>query len=686
MGKSYYRTSQVTSINTSGRIRFWATVSFVVLVLAGLLHYPAPVNNAVSWVNEKTGWSIPSYPELPFHLGLDLQGGTHLEYTADVSQAVGVSAQEAIDGVRDVIERRVNAIGVSEPLVQTTKVGNDYRIIVELAGVSDVNEAINLIGETPLLEFKTQNNEPPRDLTAEEQASLEAYNKDLRAQAQGVLSEVLNDKLIFGDKLRELSQDAPAVVANGGSLGQLEAGNEIYDAVRFTPSEQINRTLVETEDGYSIVRVDNKEDIVEVQASHILICFDGASRCESGLSKEDAKAKIDELKAQATPANFEELAKANSTEPGADVSGGDLGSFRKGRMVAEFEDAAFGLQTGTISDVVETDFGYHLIYKKGETTVPSITASRIFFAKQTKADYVDVDQWKNTELSGAQLERAQVQFQGQTQEPVVGLTFNSEGAELFEEITRENLNQVVAIFLDGQIISAPRVQSIISNGEAVITGGFGIEGAKLLAQRLNAGALPVPIELISQQTVGATLGEKSVSDSMTAGLIGLLIVALYMIAYYRIPGVVSVIALGFYGALLLALFKLLGVTLTLAGLAGVTLSIGMAVDANVLIFERLKEELASGKPYQSAVDEAFKRAWTSIRDGNLSTLITTFILAWAATSFIKGFAVTLAIGVILSMFTAIIVTRVLMKIVASKTLVRKMPFLFLQKVEKGENK
>lgn len=686
MGKSYYRKTQLAQINTKGRVRFWASISLIAFVLAGLLVYPAPYNATVGWLNEKTGLEIGSYKELPFRLGLDLQGGTHLEYAADTSQIVGIDQEEAIAGVRDVIERRVNAIGVSEPLVQTTKVGDEYRVIVELAGISDVNEAINLIGETPLLEFKEENTEPPRDLTQEERAALEAYNKELKTKAQEALRQVLATPEDFGSRVQELSQDPRQIKENGGSLGQIESGNELYTQIRNTAVGAITRTLVETEDGYSIVRVDTKDDIVEVQASHLLICFEGASRCETQISKEEALAKIQELKNQATPENFEQLVKENSTEPGADQSGGDLGSFRKGMMVAEFEEVAFSIPSRTISDVVETQFGYHLIYKKGETRIPAVTASRIFFKKQVDTDYVSNDQFKNTQLSGTHLERAQVQFQPQTNEPIVALTFNQEGAKLFEEITRKNLNKTVAIFLDGQIISAPRVQSVIANGEAVITGGFDIEEAKLLAQRLNAGALPVPIELIAQQTVGATLGKQSVADSLNAAMWGVILVALFMIVFYRIPGVLAVISLAFYGVMLLALFKLLGVTLTLAGLAGVTLSLGMAVDANVLIFERLKEEITSGKPYQSAVDEAFKRAWSSIRDGNISTLITTAILAWAATSFVKGFAVTLAIGVILSMFTAIVVTRILIKLVAKKSLVQKMPFLFLQRAQKGEQK
>ncbi len=686
MAKSYYRRSSVATINTKGRVRFWLIASIVVFVIGGLLTYPKPYDASVAWINEKTGWSVPSYWNIPFRLGLDLQGGTQLIYTADTDKAVGLTPQEAIAGVRDVIERRVNAIGVAEPLVQTTKVDDDYRVIVELAGVHDVNQAIKLIGETPLLEFKEPNNEPPRELTAAEQEELDNFNALAKNRSANILKGVLADPNTFGDAVKDHSNDPQSIRQQGGSLGVIDEEHELYDAAARLRVDQIARQTVETEDGFSILRLDAIEQKEEVQASHLLLCFDGAQRCdvENPLSKEAALARIQEIREQATTRNFETLVKENSTEPGADQSGGDLGSFERGVMVPAFEEAVFAMRSGTISEPVETDFGYHLIYKKGATTTPLYSVSRIFFEKRTAANYVDQEPFKNTQLGGSHLERAQVQFQGQTNEPVVSLQFDAEGAELFKDITQRNLNQVVAIYLDGQIISAPRVQSVITNGEAVIQGGFTIEDAKILAQRLNAGALPVPVELISQQTVGATLGQESVAKSMVAGLIGIALVALFMIAYYRVPGLLAVVALGFYAIILLALFKVIGVTLTLAGLAGVTLSLGMAVDANVLIFERLKEELRTGKPYQSAVDEAFKRAWNSIRDGNVSTLITTLILGWMSTSFIKGFAVTLSIGVILSMFTAIVVTRVLMKVCVRKAWVTKAPFLFLQQVEKGD--
>jgi len=219
--------------------------------------------------------------------------------------------------------------------------------------------------------------------------------------------------------------------------------------------------------------------------------------------------------------------------------------------------------------------------------------------------------------------------------------------------------------LDGQPISIPKVNEPILDGKAVISGNFSVDEAKKLGQRLNAGALPVPVNLISQTTVGATLGQQAVQKSLVAGFWGLMIVALFMILYYRLPGILAVIALSIYTSISLAVFKLIpGFTLTLAGITGFILSIGMAVDANILIFERLKEELKSGKDLKKAIEDGFIRAWTSIRDSNISSLITCFILWWFGSSIIKGFALTLALGILISLFSAIIISRQMLLLVA----------------------
>lgn len=268
--------------------------------------------------------------------------------------------------------------------------------------------------------------------------------------------------------------------------------------------------------------------------------------------------------------------------------------------------------------------------------------------------------FEEASITGKHLESAQLQFQGgpgMVSEPVVVLNFNTEGAEIFERMTRENVGRYFGIFLDGQPISVPVIREAIPGGTAVISGGFAPEEAKELSRNLNYGALPVPIELISTQTVAGTLGEEAVRDGVMAGLFGIIAVVLFMILWYRLPGLIAGIALLVYMIVVLALFQLIPVTLTAAGIAAFILSIGMAVDANVLIFERVREELTSGKSTHDAIQDGFARAWLSIRDSNISSMITAVILFWFGTSLIKGFALVFGLGVLISMLTAISVSR-----------------------------
>lgn len=272
-----------------------------------------------------------------------------------------------------------------------------------------------------------------------------------------------------------------------------------------------------------------------------------------------------------------------------------------------------------------------------------------------------------TKLDGRLLQRATLEFNPTTRQPVVGLQFNDEGKQLFAEITKQNIGNIVGIFLDGQPISTPVVNEAITDGRAQISGSFTTKEAQELVRNLNFGALPVDIKLIGSQTIGASLGADAVDKSVQAGVIGFAIVALFLIVWYRLPGFVASIALLLYVAMNLALFKLIPVTLTAAGLAGFILSIGMAVDANILIFERMKEELRRGLSIHDAIQEGFKRAWTSIRDGNSSSIITAIILFYfATTAVIKGFAFVLLIGVFVSMFTALTASRTLLFAIAPK--------------------
>lgn len=378
-----------------------------------------------------------------FKFGLDLIGGTELVYTADTSGIEDVAG--AMESLREVIERRVNVFGVSEPIIQTESSGiisgnRQERLIVELPGVTDIDKAVELIGQTPVLEFR----------------------------------------------------------------------------------------------------------LARIDASQII-------------------------------------------EGNPEASLNDL-----------FE------QTG---------------------------------------------------LTGRYLDKASVQFDPNTGAAVVGLQFDDEGAELFATITRENKGQILAIILDGSIISAPVIVDEITGGEAQITGTLTPEEARDLVRNLNYGALPVPIELTNSQSIGATLGTEALDTGVRAGVIGFAILSLFMILWYRLPGVVSVVALVSYTILSLVIFKLVPVTLTAAGIAGFILSLGMAVDANILIFERLKEELNKGKDIKTAIDLGFSRAWAAIRDSNVSSIITAVILFWIGTAGVKGFALTFGLGVGVSMLSAIVVSR-----------------------------
>ncbi len=532
----------------SKRKKIWLTFGLILVltILSGFIDYPNGPDISVG----------DYYKELKVHLGLDLQGGSHLLYNADTSNIEANEESSALEGVRDVIERRVNAFGVSEPIVQTSKSGDQWRVIVELAGISDVNEAIKMIGETPLLEFKEQIDQ---EMTDEEKEDIEQSNEEVKNRAEEVLAKALEPEANFAELANEYTEDP------------------------------------------------------------------GNTDTETGEKK-----------------------------------GGDLRFFSRDVMVSEFADVVFDkMSVGEVyQELVKTDYGYHIIKKTDEKDNEARASHILLLTQSTQPS----SQFENTGLSGKQLDRAAVTFDQNTNQPQVSLQFDSEGKELFSDITERNVGKIVGIYLDGSPISMPTVNEKITSGEAVITGGFSLDEAKLLAQRLNAGALPVPIELVSQHNVGATLGKVSVEKSFLAGIIGLVLVAIFMIIYYRLPGIISVIALIIYSMVILAAFKLIPVTLTLAGVAGFILSIGMAVDANILIFERTKEELRQGNSLKSAVEIGFKRAWPSIRDSNISSIITCVILAWFGTSIIKGFAVTLGIGVLISMFSAITVTRTFLRL------------------------
>jgi len=555
-------------------------ISVIVLIILAIL-IANPKKTGISWLDKTT-------EKFQISLGLDLQGGVHLLYEADMSNIENEDKKNSLEGIQDVIKKRIDAYGVSEPIVQTSQVGNIHRLIIELPGIKDVEDAKKVINKTPILEFKEQNLKA--ELAQEEKDFIQDQKQAQQQKAQETLEKALN-----GD-------------------------------------------------------------------------------------------------------DFSELVKENSDDPGSTEKGGDLGFFKKKDMLEPFSEIAFKEDfeiREVYPELVKTGVGLHIIKKTDEREIEGtkeVKASHILFAVLSEEALLQQKQqsFKDTGLTGQQLKEANLIFNSQTNQPEVGIVFDDTGKDLFKEITERNQGKPVAIYLDGEIISAPTVQSIIRNGEAVINGDFSIQEARDLAQRLNAGALPVPITLISQQSIGPTLGKISLEKSLRAGFIGFAAVAVFMILYYRLLGLVSVISLALYTALMVSVFKLssvtpFSITLTLSGIAGYILSVGMAVDANILIFERIKEEIKSGKSLIISSDEGFRRAWPSIRDGNISTIITALILMILGTGFIKGFALTLMIGILISMFTAIVVTRMILNFILIEKL-EKYKFLFVRKTKNKEMK
>lgn len=499
--------------------------------------------------------------KLKINLGLDLQGGIHLEYKADMSQVEKGKEAEAIQGAQDVVERRVNAFGVGEAVVQSAKSGNEQHIIVELPGIKDIEEAKKRIQDMPILEFKEESDA----VDPQFQKMFDEQNVKTKATAGDVLKRALANE-DFGALAKEFSQD------------------------------------------------------------------------------------------------------------GSKENGGDLDFVKKGKFVPEFEKVIFesDLQNGEVyPELVESQYGWHIIKKieeKGEGDDREVRAAHILFVKMT-ADSIPELRYKDTGLTGKNLKNAKVDYAEQgLSEPIILINFDDEGTQLFADITKRNIGKRVAIYLDGKLQMEPVVQVAITDGTAQITGKWTTEEANNQVRRLNEGSIPVPLSLAGQQSIESSLGADSFQKILKAGTIGFVLVVIFMLLYYRFLGLIASLALLIYTGIMISIFKLSGIegspiqfTLTLSGIAGFIISIGMAVDANILIFERTKEEIRRGRTIVGALDEGFKRAWTSIRDGNISSIITSLILYSMGTGFVKGFALTLLLGVAVSMFTAIVISRTLLK-------------------------
>ena len=315
------------------------------------------------------------------------------------------------------------------------------------------------------------------------------------------------------------------------------------------------------------------------------------------------------------------------------------------------QNEAFNL----VESVIKTDFG-----QSSQLPAAPVTPT------QSITSTLPISQTFHTIMTGADLKNVNVTT-SQTGQYQVAFTLSSNGAKIFSDFTGAHINDVLAIVVDKKVISTPTIQGAIPNGEGVITGKFTSEEANNLAVQLRYGSLPIPLKVIEIRTVGPTLGQESLQMSLRAGLIGFSIVILFMLLYYRLPGAVADVAIIIYALITFAIFRFIPITLTLPGIAGFLLSTGSALDANILIFERMKEEMRSGKTLRQSVDLGWKRAWPSIRDSNIATIITCSILFWFGSTYgatiVKGFSITLLLGVIVSLFSAIVITRVLMELV-----------------------
>ncbi|MEK7084080.1 MAG: peptidylprolyl isomerase, partial [Patescibacteria group bacterium] len=423
---------------------------FLLLIAVIVFDAPTIVNRGIDAVNAKIGIGFPKVPARAFQLGLDLQGGAHLTFQANVSAIPEGERTAAVEGVRDVIERRVNGIGVGEPNVQTATAGDTHRVIVELPGVTDVKQAIAMIGATPILEFKEENDALPRELSADEKKELDVFNAEQKKKATSTLERVRKGES-FDTVAKEISDDVQSK-NNGGYLnyvGSQLVPENVYAWASKAKEGDVAPSVIENMDGYRIMKRGGERDGgEEVRASHILVCYLGARGCEATMTKEEAKTFAEGLYEKANAENFSDLAKEHSVDPGSVGNGGDLGFFGKGSMVRSFEDAVFSAQKGQILGPVESEFGFHIIYKTDERLMKEYELWQIFLRKKTAAEILPPqDPWKQTGLSGKQLKRAEVAQQPQTGEIQVSLQFNDEGTDLFRDITERNIGKLVAIFL-----------------------------------------------------------------------------------------------------------------------------------------------------------------------------------------------------------------------------------------------
>ncbi len=580
---------------------------------------------------------------LGLSLGLDLQGGSHLVYQAEPVSDDGDSTPSApdvddMDSLQRIIERRVNSSGLGEPIIQI--LGED-RLMIQLPGVREPARAKSIIGETARLEFKHRQLGVPRNLASE---GIITDADVVRVTVEPTPDELLPDS--------ETTSESEESVATPES--EAEAASEETEEAELSEQERLPVIIVEFTPEGAVKFDEVLENLTEefTRASQSGNLFNFQSQLREGI-----------------------LPSLRVTISGNEIIDGVVVPFaitkleNSNRYVFPYPQP----EPPVIPQSSETPI------EPIEVELDDLETARSKVGDDATINFIEqpgrVDE--DFGLGGDNLSRAYASLHAQSDQPIINLEFDSLGTRLFGEKTSEiagSPTDSIAIFLDDQELIAPVVRQPITTGTAIIEGGFTLVRAQDIALLLEGGRLPFPITLIQERSVDAILGSDSLAKSVVAGVVGLALVFLFMTLYYRVPGLVAAIALLIYAALVLAIFKLMPVTLTLSGVAATILSVGMAVDANVLIFERMKDELRNGRTLISSINIGFNRAWPAIRDSNVSTLITCAILYYFSnqlgTTIVQGFAATLAIGVMVSMFSAIVVSRTILRVIASTRLSR----------------
>ncbi len=596
-------------------------------------------------------------------LGLDLQGGSHLVYqTALTDPNTGEPVQptsDQMDALLGTIERRVNSAGLGEPILQL--LGED-RLLIQLPGVSDPGRAKRLIGETARLEFKHRILEVEQEipgLTSDEVVSFQVGT----ILPAGTLDEAGLPPFRPGDSTTRIPLvPEPTPTAETTPTADATPTSDATPTTDEIPTTETTPTVEATPTPEVDESTATPAMVLELEPAAAAAFLALMDRLQLSLFAAPG--------AVATYPNFLGIAVDGDTDQPALVSTQPLAALGDGTFIVIPADPLVMHVPDTNKFLIDMRYATPSL----EDALERFTEdSTLVFTELVGAVDEDIG------LTGEDLARA---YAGQHQSsglPIVNIEFNAEGTRKFGEVTSDiaGTADLLAIVLDDEELIAPRVNQPITRGVAFIEGrDFTFDRVKEISLLLEGGRLPVPITLIQERDIDAILGADSLAKSLVAGLVGLALVLAFMVAYYRIPGLLAALALVIYAALLLTVFKMLPVTLTLSGVAAVILSIGMAVDANILIFERMKEELRAGRTLLSAINIGFNRAWPAIRDGNVSTLITCAILFWFAdtlgATIVQGFAITLAIGVLISMFTAIIVSRTFLRLMAATAVGRRL--------------